>query len=591
MKRVFKPLLTSLLAFILTFSFTGNFNRVEASTFKDVGNDYATAAIEKWASYGIATGDGAGTFYPTSGFTRAQMATMLTRIMGYEKEAVNNFTDVPSGDFYESFILRAVEAGVFDAGGAFRPDAFITREESAVAFAKALGLEFPESDSFPSHFMDDNLISAQARGAIKAIVNNKVMQGIAAETSDGRDAFVFKPGNFIQRKDMMLMFDNAIAALLSGTVSNRDYNRTVVINKPGTSLDNVRIAGDLIIGEGVGEGDVFLNNVQVDGQVLVRAGGADSLYINGNSVIKNIKVDKKSSDAEVSIKVSESATVTNMNVANGAVVVTGSNGGTPIISNITLTSSKSVVSIADDVVIGTLLIGQQANGATVTIDGEVANLQVAANNANIFINSENIGSITVSGNNVTITVSPELENVAKIAAMLKNIKITGNNVTLAVSADVMEELEEALEVQGNNFAVVLTEDIVEATEDLIPTAPGVDSDTSTAVVPTTAPATNTGGNNSSSSGDGGYYQPPSHQQTWQDLQSRQYKSAEESMIFGYQEISFIVVEITDTSVTGSIRFLVNGRVVEPSIINGKNGVQYRYAFDGYLSSLIVQAFR
>ncbi|MEA4805963.1 Ig-like domain-containing protein [Acetobacterium wieringae] len=61
----------------------------------------------------------------------------------------------------------------------------------------------------------------------------------------------------------------------------KEVTDNVIINTPGVTLRNMHITGDLTIGEGVGEGDVTLNNVTVDGNTYVKGGGKNSIHING----------------------------------------------------------------------------------------------------------------------------------------------------------------------------------------------------------------------------------------------------------------------------------------------------------------------
>ena len=54
-----------------------------------------------------------------------------------------------------------------------------------------------------------------------------------------------------------------------------------VIEQAGTTLENKAIPGDLVIAESVGEGNITLKNVTVPGSVIVKGGGANSIYFDG----------------------------------------------------------------------------------------------------------------------------------------------------------------------------------------------------------------------------------------------------------------------------------------------------------------------
>jgi hypothetical protein len=57
----------------------------------------------------------------------------------------------------------------------------------------------------------------------------------------------------------------------------------VIISADGVILQNYTITGSLTITEAVGDGDVTLNNITVEGDTIIQGGGTDSIYINGGS--------------------------------------------------------------------------------------------------------------------------------------------------------------------------------------------------------------------------------------------------------------------------------------------------------------------
>lgn len=63
------------------------------------------------------------------------------------------------------------------------------------------------------------------------------------------------------------------------------------INTANVNLQNVTINGNLILGEGIGEGDVHLNGVNVTGQTIVKGGGKNSIYFT-DSVLAIVIVNK-----------------------------------------------------------------------------------------------------------------------------------------------------------------------------------------------------------------------------------------------------------------------------------------------------------
>ncbi len=63
------------------------------------------------------------------------------------------------------------------------------------------------------------------------------------------------------------------------------------INAPGEQLKDAHITGNLFLGEGIGEGNVDLINIRVDGSVLVRGGGLNSIFMR-DCIFNQVKVNR-----------------------------------------------------------------------------------------------------------------------------------------------------------------------------------------------------------------------------------------------------------------------------------------------------------
>lgn len=136
--------------------------------FSDTEGHYARPAVETWAEYGILKGYPDGFFRPDGTITRAEMATVLNRLMGYQTVAENTFSDLPVNKWYTDPILRLTAEGIFqgNSDGTMAPDAPITRQEAFATLARVLGLE--ESGE-ATNFTDDDTISNWARGYVSAL--------------------------------------------------------------------------------------------------------------------------------------------------------------------------------------------------------------------------------------------------------------------------------------------------------------------------------------------------------------------------------------------------------------------------------------
>lgn len=109
--------------------------------FSDVqGSDWYATAVNTLASLGIIRGVGDGVFDPNRSITRAEFATIALRFADKTADGTNPFTDVASNDWYYSAVLNAVGFGWITgySDGTFRPNASITRAEVATIVNRML---------------------------------------------------------------------------------------------------------------------------------------------------------------------------------------------------------------------------------------------------------------------------------------------------------------------------------------------------------------------------------------------------------------------------------------------------------------------
>lgn len=77
----------------------------------------------------------------------------------------------------------------------------------------------------------------------------------------------------------------------AGTYSTPAFYKDVIIESKGVILSNKTVTGDLVITEDVGSGDVYLNNVIVEGTLYVYGGGENSIYLE-DVTADTVVVDK-----------------------------------------------------------------------------------------------------------------------------------------------------------------------------------------------------------------------------------------------------------------------------------------------------------
>ncbi|CAH1204948.1 S-layer homology domain-containing protein [Paenibacillus sp. JJ-223] len=280
------------------------------SLFGDISGHWGQKAIEEWTGYGVVKGYN-GKFRPNSPVTRAEFAAMIDNIMKYIEEGSNSFSDLESNKWYYGAILKLDKAGVLKGtNGEALAEKTITRQEAAVllagAFQTAAG-----TDSVT--FKDSDQIADWAKASVQSLVSASVING----RPDGS----FEPQANLSRAEAVTLFDHLIQMLVTtpGEYS-QDVQGNIVVNTPDVILKDMTISGDLYVTQGVGEGEVTLDNVQIKGNVHIQGGGEHSIIFNNVDVQGALVVNKY--NGKVRILATGSTSVSLTVLESGALVVT-----------------------------------------------------------------------------------------------------------------------------------------------------------------------------------------------------------------------------------------------------------------------------
>ncbi|MGN1098537.1 MAG: S-layer homology domain-containing protein, partial [Clostridia bacterium] len=184
---------------------------VHKYTFSDVSEATEMGkAVYALTDLGVINGYLDGTFKPANNITRAEFAKiMVTALNKYDYTATATFTDVPSVEWYYSFVASAKQAGLINGypDGSFAPNANITRAEVMTVIYRALksadALKTPQT--YAAAFADDASIPEFAKEAVYALVNNAVVAGTAQN-----GATVIKAEQAAGRGDCAVMLYNAL---------------------------------------------------------------------------------------------------------------------------------------------------------------------------------------------------------------------------------------------------------------------------------------------------------------------------------------------------------------------------------------------
>lgn len=394
-RKITKRLISMMMAVVMLLSIFPFSAFADETTASDLDGHWAEQVMQEWMGYGIVAGYEDGTVRPDRSITRAEMTAMLDRVMDYQTKAANPFTDLDDA-WYTEVVLKANAAGVISGypDNTVRPNATISRQEAVAMFARVLSLDTtnaPEAD-----FTDNDAVADWAKDAVNAMAAAGYIHG-----SDGQ----FRPDAGITRAEVITIFNNIFDKLYAkaGTYTG-DVNGSAVVSADGVTLENMHIKGDLIIAEGVGDGHVELDNVTVDGQLIVRGGGENSIIIKGDSQIGTISIERK--DGAVRVAVEKGADVSMIAVNDGS-------NGVKIEGNVT---TLNVANIDADVTVDGTIDNLNVSGprATVTISGSVENIAVEdnAHDATLVINKDaTVDTLKTSAENTTIVTNGDIDTV------------------------------------------------------------------------------------------------------------------------------------------------------------------------------------
>ncbi len=154
-----------------------------------VSNRFSDVAVNAWyhdsvefvVAFGLMEGMGGKTFAPGANMTRAQLVTVLYRLVG-EPEVdgmVNPFTDVAADTWYTDAVIWAANNGIITGvtETTFAPNANISREQLVTILYRFFGEPETNTDVLAG-YADANAISEYAVDAMAWAVENGIVNGI-----------------------------------------------------------------------------------------------------------------------------------------------------------------------------------------------------------------------------------------------------------------------------------------------------------------------------------------------------------------------------------------------------------------------------
>lgn len=248
------------------------------SDFVDFPNDWSQGAMTAAVENGLLGGVGDGRIAPQGEVTRAQMAAIINRAFGAEKQAsLSSYSDVAADAWYAVDMAKAVQMGTFSGtgNGLLEPDRAITREEAFSVLARAFALEAGDDSSLAS-FSDGAQVSSWAKGSVSAMV--------AAGYVNGSDGNRLNPQQTITRAEFAAVMSKIVAQYIDAEDVQRSRSLSIdgnVIVRGNVDLSGYTINGDVIIADAADA--VSLSGVTITGRLVVR-GASESLSVEDSSI-------------------------------------------------------------------------------------------------------------------------------------------------------------------------------------------------------------------------------------------------------------------------------------------------------------------
>ena len=253
----------------------------KATDFRDYDRTaWYAEAVSAAVDNGLLYGKSATVIDPNGDMTRAEMAAIINRSFGcYKITDISQYKDVSKD------VALAVQMGTYNgrSASAMAPDAPISRQEAMTVVARALELDYDTyAKTDLSAFSDRGKISDWALPYVRAMVG--------ADYIHGRGK-ILAPLDNITRAEFAQIFANIISSYITvkGTY-DKDIKGSVLIRTDEVTLQNMTVAGDLIIGCGAADGKIVLDNVKVTGRLLVWGGGTKAVYCNNGTQMPEVVV-------------------------------------------------------------------------------------------------------------------------------------------------------------------------------------------------------------------------------------------------------------------------------------------------------------
>lgn len=367
-------------------------------------DDPSYAAVKSAIDNKIMTGEN-GELKLEGTILRSTVSKMVVTAFAAKGEAdLSGYPDVDSEAWYAAWMAKANQMGIMTGtSGKMNPSNEVTLAEVAAMLVRALGLPLDKDAKLEG-------VADWAAPYIKALIDAGYLDAEdAAKAGEpmSRGAFaevIYKvsgEGNYVSEGEI-----------------TEDVDGNLVITGP-VSLKGITVKGDIIIADGVDADSIVLDDVTVEGRLVVR-GAKEVSLTNGTTAAATVVA--KTAD-EVTLKADTTSDA-------GDIAVAGTNGKAADKVTLDMAEPKATVTVATDVAV------QNAEGGEVTLAADVK----------LTVESGTVASVTVADG-----AKPAVE-VAKDATIEK--VTTNSDLTITGEGTVTEKAGSGTvtDAEGNEVA-------------------------------------------------------------------------------------------------------------------------------------------
>lgn len=232
--------------------------------FSDIDNHWAKEWIKNAVGLGFVSGYEDGTFKPDRTITRAEFSTMLNKAMKIEITENINFSDVREKEWFYKEIQKSVAAGFFSGyeNNTFRPNNPIKREEVAKVVAGAITTGNIDGEG-ATLLKDYSTIQEWAKDSVNTVYNKGYILGYPDKT--------YMPSKALTRAEAV--------KIIFEIVDNENIEYGFNITNYNETYSSAVVIGNLNVLDSIGNGNVYIKNVVVLGDIVISAKNVKSVEL------------------------------------------------------------------------------------------------------------------------------------------------------------------------------------------------------------------------------------------------------------------------------------------------------------------------